>query len=99
MIRYASLYFLSPRRFTGVIDGCAATRETMEIPVDEPPQDALGRLQWSWGSAYGIAGAWGTWVARRRDNGRLLNADSPDRLRELLLRDHQDQPVPREAAP
>ena len=49
----------------------------MEMTVDEPPQDALGRLQWSWGSAYGIAGAWGTWVARRRDNGRLLNADSP----------------------
>jgi hypothetical protein len=38
-------------------------------------------------------------VARRRDNGRLLNADSPDRLRELLLRDYQDQPVPREVAP
>ena len=71
----------------------------MEMTADEPPEDALGRLQWSWGSAYGIAGAWGTWVARRRDNGRLLNADSPDRLRELLLRDYQDQPVPREVAP
>ena len=71
----------------------------MDVAVDEPPADALGRLQWSWGSAYGIAGGWDTWVARRRDNGRLLNADSPDRLRELLLRDYQDQPVPREVAP
>ena len=69
------------------------------MAVDEPPADALGRLQWSWGSAYGIAGAWGAWVARRRDNGRLLSADSPDRLREMLLRDYQDQPVPREVAP
>ena len=71
----------------------------MDVAVDEPPAGALGRLQWSWGSAYGIVGAWGTWVARRRDNGRLLNADSPDRLRELLVRDYQDQPVPREVAP
>lgn len=71
----------------------------MDVAVDEPPAGALGRLQWSWGSAYAIAGAWGTWVARRRDNGRLLNADNPDRLRELLLQDYQDQPVPREVAP
>ena len=67
--------------------------------AEEPPADALARLQWSWGSAYGIAGGWDTWVARRRDNGRLINADTPDRLRELLLRDYQDQPVPREVAP
>jgi hypothetical protein len=71
----------------------------MQMTVDEPPQDALGRLQRAWGSAYSIAGAWGTWVARRRDNGRLLNADNPDRLRALLLRDYQDHPVPREVTP
>jgi hypothetical protein len=71
----------------------------MQMKADEPPQDALGRLQWAWGSAYSIAGAWGTWVARRRDNGRLLNADNPDQLRALLLRDYQDNPVPREVAP
>jgi hypothetical protein len=39
------------------------------------------------------------WVARRRDNGRLLNADNPDQLRVLLLRDYQNNPVPREVAP
>jgi hypothetical protein len=66
---------------------------------DEPPQDALGRLQWSWGSAYGIAGAWSNWVARRRDTGRVLHAESADGLRALILRDYQDQPVPREVAP
>ena len=67
--------------------------------MNEPPRDALGRLQWDWGSAYGIAGASGTWVARRRDNGRLLNADSPEGLQRLLKQDYQAEPVPREVAP
>jgi hypothetical protein len=71
----------------------------MTLTAEEPPQDELGRLQWSWGSAYGIAGAWGTWVARRRDNGRLLHANNLDELRELLVRDYGDHPVPREVAP
>lgn len=66
---------------------------------DEPPQDALGRLQWSWGSAYGIAGAWGNWVARRRDTGRVLQSESADGLRALILRDYQECPVPCEVAP
>ena len=39
------------------------------------------------------------WVARRRDNGRLLTADSPDQLRELIVADYAAQPVPREVAP
>ena len=67
--------------------------------TDETPREALALLQHDWGSAYGIAGAAGTWVARRRDNGRLLNAASPDQLRELIVRDYGDQPVPREVAP
>ena len=67
--------------------------------TDETPRDALAHLQFHWGGAYGIAGATGTWVARRRDNGRLLNAASPDQLRELMIRDYGDQPVPREDAP
>jgi hypothetical protein len=71
----------------------------MMVTEEEPPQDALGKLQWSWGSAYGIAGAWGTWIARRRDNGRILHASSPDELRSLIVRDYGDQPVPREVAP
>ena len=67
--------------------------------TDETPREALALLQHDWGSAYGIAGAAGTWVARRRDNGRLLNADSPERLRELIARDYEGQRVPREIAP
>ena len=62
-------------------------------------RDALADLQWNWGSAYAIAGAAGSWVARRRDNGRLLSAVSPCLLRELIVRDYQDQPVPREDRP
>lgn len=71
----------------------------MMAMADEPPQDALGQLQWSWGSAYSIAGAWGTWIARRRDNGRLLSASGPDGMRELLIRDYSASPVPPEVAP
>ena len=73
-------------------------RETMAM-MDEPPSEALALLQHDWGSAYGIAGAAGTWAARRRYNGRLLTADSPDRLRELIARDYEAQRVPREVAP
>jgi hypothetical protein len=62
-------------------------------------RDALADLQFHWGAAYAIAGAAGCWVARRRDNGRLLNASGPDGLRELIVRDYDDQPVPREVAP
>jgi hypothetical protein len=69
------------------------------MTMNETPREALGRLQHDWGSAYGIAGAAGTWVARRRDNGRLLNADSPDRLRELIREDYEAERVPREVAP
>lgn len=71
----------------------------MTLAAEEPPQDELGRLQWSWGSAYKIVGAWGTWLARRCDNGRLLSAGSPDQLRELLIDDYSASPVPREVAP
>jgi hypothetical protein len=62
-------------------------------------RDALADLQFHWGSAYAIAGAAGCWVARRRDNGRLINAGGPDGLRELLAADYQTSPVPRELAP
>jgi len=35
------------------------------MPMDEPPQDPLGQLQFGWGSAYQITGAAERWVARR----------------------------------
>jgi hypothetical protein len=71
----------------------------MTMTMDEPPQDALGRLQWDWGSAYQITGAADRWVARRSDTGRLLNADSPEALQRLLKQDYGTEPVPREIAP
>jgi hypothetical protein len=69
------------------------------MTMDEPPQDPLGRLQWTWGSAYAITGVADQWVARRADNGRLINADRPEALQRLLIEDYEDQPVPREVAP
>jgi hypothetical protein len=62
-------------------------------------RDALADLQFHWGSAYAITGAAGYWVARRRDNGKLINASGPYGLRELLIADYGNQPVPREVAP
>ena len=53
----------------------------MTMTADEPPQDALGRLQWTGGRRTQIAGAAGRWVARRRDNGRLIVASGPEDLR------------------
>jgi hypothetical protein len=62
-------------------------------------RDALAHLQFHWGSAYAIAGAAGCWVARRRDDGRLINAGGPDGLRERIIADYRARPVPREVAP
>jgi hypothetical protein len=62
-------------------------------------RDALADLQFHWGSAYAIAGAAGCWVARRRDNGQLINASGPEGLREQLAEDYRACPVPREVAP
>jgi hypothetical protein len=33
-------------------------------------------LQWHWGGAYQITGSAEHWLARRRDNGRLVTAQS-----------------------
>jgi hypothetical protein len=69
------------------------------MTMDEPPPDALGWLQWNWGTAYAITGAADRWMARRRDNGRLVIGSNPDELRGRLLADYRDQAVPREVAP
>jgi len=71
----------------------------MTMTADEPPQDALGWLQWDWGSAYAITRAADRWVARRSDTGRLLHAASPEDLQRLLIEDYRADPVPREVAP
>jgi hypothetical protein len=53
-------------------------------------------LQWNWGEAYLITGAAGHWIARRRDNGRMLIASGPEKLRELIIEDYAAQPVSRD---
>jgi hypothetical protein len=56
-------------------------------------------LRWHWGAAYEIgadAAGWaGTWTARRRDMGDTLTAGDPAALRELILADYGQRPVPR----
>jgi hypothetical protein len=70
----------------------------MTMTADEPPQDALGRLQWDWGSAYQITGAADRWVARRSGNGHTLTASGPDELREMIVENYAEQPVDGDAA-
>jgi hypothetical protein len=38
----------------------------------------------------------GRWTAARRDNGRVLAADEPERLLVLIRQDYARQPVPRD---
>ena len=59
----------------------------------------LTDLQYHWGGAYLITGMSGHWLAQGRDDGQTLSASGPDGLRELMIDDYAEQPVPREAAP
>ena len=60
---------------------------------------ALCDLQWHWGEAYQITRADGTWLARRRDNGRLPIAQSAHEQRDLIVADYTAPPVQREHQP
>jgi hypothetical protein len=62
-------------------------------------RDALRYLSWNWAEAYQITGTGEHWTARRRDNGRTLAANGPDRLRELIVANYATQPVTRDDAP
>jgi hypothetical protein len=55
----------------------------------------LGDLRWHWGSAYVISGILGCWRAQRRDDGRVLTADDPEKLRRAIIADYTTWPVPR----
>lgn len=55
----------------------------------------LGDLRWHWGGAYLITGIIGAWLAERRDDGRVLTADDPEKLRQAIIRDYTAKPVPR----
>jgi hypothetical protein len=59
----------------------------------------LGSLRWHWGSAYEISGIPGAWRAERRDNGKVLAAGNPVKLRALIWADYARKRVPRSVAP
>lgn len=56
----------------------------------------LGSLRWHWGGAYVISGIIGAWRAERRDDGRTLTADDPEKLRRAIIADYTAKPVARE---
>jgi len=61
-----------------------------------PPRTPLGKLRWSWGSAYEIEKG----RARRRDGlGSWLEAGTLDELDTMIQADYAAQPVPRDVAP
>lgn len=55
----------------------------------------LGDLCWHWGGAYVITGIIGAWRAERRDDGRVLTANDPEKLRRAIIADYTAKPVPR----
>jgi hypothetical protein len=56
--------------------------------------EGLAALDWNWGESYEITEALGVWRAIRRDSFKTLVATSPEDLRELILVDFTDAPVP-----
>lgn len=63
--------------------------------------NALTGLQFHWGEAYDITYEEhsGTWRARRRDTGDLIEADSSGELRGKIADDYAAKPVPQEPEP
>jgi hypothetical protein len=59
----------------------------------------LADLRWHWGEAYLISGIIGYWRAERRDDGRTLTADDPEKLRQATIADYTAMPVPRDPLP
>lgn len=55
----------------------------------------LWGLRWHWGGAYLISGILGCWRAQRRDDGRTLTADDPQKLHAVIIADYARKPVPR----
>jgi hypothetical protein len=63
---------------------------------DEP----LAALRWHWGSAYVISRpAPDVWLAQRRDTRETIRESTPMGLRDRIISDYTDRPVPRDAAP
>ena len=70
-------------------------------PIDYNWQpEALKALRWHWDEAYTITRPReGLWVAERRDTREALRSDTPFGLRELIIADYSERPVPRETVP
>lgn len=61
----------------------------------DPLDPDLRDLQFHWAGAYVITGIIGAWRAARRDDGRVLAADDPEKLRRAIIADYTAKPVPR----
>ena len=60
----------------------------MSQPGNENRNTELVRLRNTWGTRYEIGEVMGIWRAQHRTNAsKILTADSPAELREMLLRD------------
>jgi hypothetical protein len=59
----------------------------------------LSDLRWHWGEAYLISGIIGCWRAERRDDGRTVEADDAEKLRQAIVADYMAKPVPRDPLP
>ena len=58
--------------------------------------NALEALRWHWGEAYTITVGDGLWRAWRLDRiGGVLEADTPEELRQAILDDYTTRPVAR----
>src|SRR5439155_1189426 len=70
----------------------APRRHAVTEPID------LAYLIHHYGEAYKINIRRGRYEARRRDDGTMLTADSPDALLHLIRADYADRPVSRRTA-
>jgi hypothetical protein len=61
----------------------------------DPLDPDLRDLQFHWDDAYVISGIIGALRAERRDDGRVLTADDPEKLRRAIIADYTAKPVPR----
>ena len=69
------------------------------VAMDAYRED-LSELRWHWGSAYSIAHPEpDAWLAIRKDDHATLRADGPVELRDRILADYFEHPVPRAVAP
>lgn len=61
--------------------------------MDEATAQALKELDIHWGEPYAITAGSHGWMARRRDNGHLLVAATPQDLEQMIEADCEAQPV------